>query len=99
MRALTTAVVALSPATVPARLTGSDGVAGLPQSQKAGDEEHYHHNTNDVENTVHVGVSFLPLSISNDACGQVNGQRALPAPTRISPAPTTEQKQHYKNDQ
>jgi hypothetical protein len=28
-----------------------------------------------------------------------NGPRALPAPTRISPAPTTEQKQHYNNDQ
>jgi hypothetical protein len=31
--------------------------------------------------------------------GQVNGPPALPAPTRISPAPATEQKQHYKNDQ
>jgi hypothetical protein len=31
--------------------------------------------------------------------GQVNGPLALPAPTRVSPAPTTEQKQHYNNDQ
>ena len=30
---------------------------------------------------------------------QVNGPRTLPAPTRISPASTTKQKQHYDNDQ
>jgi hypothetical protein len=38
---------------------------------------------------------FIP---SGRLCGQVNGPRALPAPTRISPAPATEQKQHYNND-
>ncbi|GEM_PF-1703432 len=32
---------------------------GLPQSQIAGNEEHYHHNTNNVENIVHVSSSFL----------------------------------------
>ena len=33
--------------------------ARLPQSEIAGDENHYHHNTNDVENIVHVRFSFL----------------------------------------
>ena len=32
---------------------------GLPQSEKAGDENHYDNNTNYVENTVHVSFSFL----------------------------------------
>ena len=49
-------------------------------------------------------ASLRPLSnrffvLSGRLGGQVNGPRALPAPTRISPAPTTEQKQHYNNDQ
>jgi hypothetical protein len=32
---------------------------GLPQSEIAGNKEHYHHNTNNVENIVHVSSSFL----------------------------------------
>ena len=32
---------------------------GLPQSEKAGDENHYDNNTNYVENSVHVSFSFL----------------------------------------
>jgi len=32
---------------------------GLPQSEIAGDEEHHHNNTHNVENIVHVSFSFL----------------------------------------
>ena len=32
---------------------------GLSQSQIAGNEKHYHNNTNYVENIVHVSFSFL----------------------------------------
>ena len=32
---------------------------GLPQSEIAGDENHYHNNTNYVEKIVHVSFSFL----------------------------------------
>jgi hypothetical protein len=32
---------------------------GLPQAEIAGNEKHYHHNTNNVENIVHVSSSFL----------------------------------------
>ena len=32
---------------------------GLPQSEIAGNEKHYHNNTHYVENTVHVSFSFL----------------------------------------
>ena len=33
--------------------------SGLPQSEIAGDEEHYHNNAHNVENTAHVSFSFL----------------------------------------
>ena len=36
----------------------SDLLALLPESEIAGNEEHYHHNTNNVENIVHVSSSF-----------------------------------------
>jgi hypothetical protein len=32
---------------------------GLPQSEIAGNEKHYHNNTNYVKNIVHVSFSFL----------------------------------------
>jgi hypothetical protein len=34
---------------------------GLGQSKIAGNEEHYHHETNYVKNIVHVSFSFLSL--------------------------------------
>jgi len=33
--------------------------SGLSQSEIAGNEKHYHYNTNDVKNIVHVSFSFL----------------------------------------
>jgi hypothetical protein len=33
--------------------------SGLPQAEVAENEEHYHHNANNVENAVHVASSFL----------------------------------------
>jgi len=33
--------------------------SGLPHSEIAGNEKHYHDNTNYVENIVHVSFSFL----------------------------------------
>jgi hypothetical protein len=37
----------------------SQRLRGLPQSQIAGNEEHYHHKTNNVDNIVHVSSSFF----------------------------------------
>ena len=45
------------------------------------------------------GALFRSVFYSKWATSRVNGPRALPAPTRISPAPTTKQKHHDKNDQ
>jgi hypothetical protein len=39
--------------------TGARYATRLPQSQVAGDNNHYDHNTNDVENIAHGSFSFL----------------------------------------
>jgi hypothetical protein len=64
------------------------GAFGLSQSEIAGNEDHHYNNTNDVENIIHVSFSFL--RVIGSPLRQVNARGPLPAPTRISPATTTE---------
>jgi hypothetical protein len=60
---------------------------GLPQSEIAGNEKHYHNNTNDVKNIVHVSFSFLSryrITVEPDARNITEreaGERSLVSPS------------------
>jgi hypothetical protein len=64
------------------KLEGFHYRSGLGQSKIAGNEEHYHHKTNYVENIVHVSFSFLScdrITVEPDtSMTQRNGKQAAP---------------------